>query len=397
MWSINEPASPPWTKDPIVPSEVLYEFDGPLTFTTAFGLFDALFHHVGQRGESQFYVVVQIDQETLEALKSGALSVRGALNRQNMWIVDLDRAFGVRRYWPCREDEFPEKLFPYRNVPLFSYMDPAPDSLEEANAYFSIAFTGEELSKKSIPFSLLKSLIDDSYEAARRVLSPVFMAGAKSGTFDFPARAIPGSLILTLDAPLISNVRLRQRTADAPLSIEEAQVSFAEQRATFFEEARELVAAANSGNVSDALAEERFALLDNLQHIIPSDQTRIDNVVFSARSAEGVLSVGVNERAGTKLHRAFKRIERRSVTDIGRVEIVNSPSKTFVYRSSRGKQVTCTIPYDAFIRLEADGLLRNGSIVRVKGHLRKRPQRDEMVSDTVPEVVPPPPPHQRQS
>lgn len=88
------------------------------------------------------------------------------------------------------------------------------------------------------------------------------------------------------------------------------------------------MAAANSGNVSDALAEERFALLDNLQHIIPSDQARIENVVFSARSGEGILSVAVNDRAGTKLHGAFKRIERQSVTDIGRVEIVNSPSKT---------------------------------------------------------------------
>jgi hypothetical protein len=392
MWSINEPASPPWTTFPVVPREVLYEFDGPLTFTASFGPFDALFHHVGRRGDSRFFAVVQTDQETIEALKSGALSARGALNRPNIWIVDLDPAFGVRRYWACGQDEFPEKLLPYRNAPLFSYFGPAPDSLEEANAYFSIAFAGQELAKKSIPFNLLKSLIDQSYEAARRVLSPVFMAGAKSATFDFPARAIPGSLILTLDEPLINNVRLRQRTLDAPVSLEEAQASFAKQRASFFEEAQELVAAANAGNVSDALAEERFGLLDNLQHIIPSDEARIEHVVFSARSAQGVLSVAVDERAGTKLHRAFKRIERQSVTEIGRVEIVNSPSRTFVYRSSRGKQVTCTIPAEAFTLLEAEGRLRNGSIVKVKGHLRKRQQRDEMVADAVPEVSPPPPP-----
>ncbi|MGC2779304.1 MAG: hypothetical protein WA418_27075 [Bradyrhizobium sp.] len=392
MWSINERAQQPWTDQAIVPTEILYEFDGPLTFIATFGIFEALFHHIGRRGTSHFYAVVQPAPEAIDALKSGALSVRGALNRASMWIVDFQPDFTVKRYWACRQEDFPEKLLPKHNVALFSYMDQAPDSLEEANSYFSIAFAGDELTKKSIPFSLLKSLIDDSYEAARRLLSPVFMVGAKSGTFDFPAQAVPGSLILILEEPLINNARLRQRTADAPVSVEDAQASFEKQRDTFFDETKELVAAAEAGNVSDALAERRFALLDNLQQIIPSDQSRIDRVMFSARSAGGILSVSVNERAGTTLHRAFKRIERQAVTDVGRVEIVNSPSKTFVYRSSRGKQVTCTIPPDVFQRLEENGQLRIGAIVRVKGHLTKRPQRDLMSSDMDPELAMPPPP-----
>ncbi|MCP1766325.1 hypothetical protein [Bradyrhizobium japonicum] len=394
MWSVNEPASLPWTMEPIEPEDVLYEFDGPLTFTASFGPFEALFHHVGKRGNSDYYAVVETNGETIVALREGALSVRGALNRPNMWVVDLNAALEVQRYWSCRQEDFPEKLLPQRNVPLFAYMEHAPDSLEEANAYFSIAFTGDQISKKSIPFFMLKALIDNSYEAARRLLSPVFMAGAKSGTFDFPARAVAGSLIVSLDPPLINNARLRQRTADA-VSLEEAQVSFTEQRSTFFEEAKELVAAANSGNVSDSLAEERFALLDNIQHIIPSDQNLLNAVVFSARGAHGVLSVVVNEQTGTKLHRAFKRIERQAVTDFGRVEIVNSPSKTFVYRSSRGKQVTCIIPAESFVRLEENGDLRNGSLVKVRGHLRKRPQRDEMVCELAPEFLPSPPPNLR--
>ncbi|MGO3934822.1 hypothetical protein [Rhodopseudomonas pseudopalustris] len=390
MWSINEPSLRPWTTDPIVPDEILYEFNGPLTFTASFGPFDALFHHIGRRENSNFYAVVQSNEQTVEALQSGALSIRGALSCRTIWIVDLDLTFAVQRYWICDQDDFPEKLMPARNVPLYASMEQAPDSLEEANAYFSIAFRGERLANKSIPFNLLKSLIDDSYEAARRLLSPAFMAGAKSATFDFPARAIPGSLILALDEPRINDALLRRRTAESPLSVEDAQASFIEQRDLFFQETAELVAKANSGQLSDSLAEERFALLDNLQQIIPSDQNRIESVVFSAREGNSVLSVAVNERAGTTMHRAFKRIEKKAVTDVGRVEIVNSPSKTFVYRSSRGKQVTCYVSPEEFQTLEESGKLQIGALVRVKGHLAKRPQRDQMTSEGQPDITVPP-------
>jgi hypothetical protein len=161
------------------------------------------------------------------------------------------------------------------------------------------------------------------------------------------------------------------------VSVEDARVSFAKQRKNFFEEAEELVAEANKGQVSDNLAEDRFALLDNLQQIIPSDQNKIDQVFFSVKSDDGALrTIAVNEKAGTTLHRAFKRIERQSVTDIGRVEIVNSNSRTFVYRSSRGKQVTCHLLSETFDGYIASNVLRNGSVVRIKGHLKKRQQRD---------------------
>ena len=391
MWSINEPSSRPWTTEPIVPDEVLYDFNGPLTFTASFGLFDALFHHVGVRGSSSFYAVVQSSVEAVDALRSGALSVRGALNSPTIWIVDLNNDFAVQRYWTCDQEEFPEKLLPKPNVPLRSDIEHAPDSLEEVNAYFSIAFRGEKLRRKSIPFNLLKSLIDNSYDAARRLLSPAFMAGAKSGTYDFPVRAVPGSLILTLEQPKINELYLRKRTVDAPLSVDDAQISFEKQRDLFLQETAGLVAEANGGHISDGLAEEHFALLSNLQQIIPSDGNKIDSVVFTARSGDIVKSVAVGERAGTIMHRAFKRIEKQSVTDIGRIEIVNSASKTFVYRSSRGRQVTCSVAYEAFQRLEETGNLHTGSTVRVKGHLTKRQNRDAMSADGDPILVPPPP------
>jgi hypothetical protein len=272
-------------------------------------------------------------------------------------------------------------------VSLFAYLKNSPDSIEQATSFFSIGYVGSELKADSVPFSLLKMLIDKSYEAARRVLSPVFLAGARSSTYDFPARTIPGSLILALDEPFINPRRLFQRTSESPVSIEDARAYFAQQRESFFDEVGELVGEASRGQIADSLAEERFSLLDNLQHIIPSDENRIDRVEFAGGDEMSVRALVVDELTGTRMHRAFKRVERQAVTESGRIEIVNIPSKSFVYRSTRGKQVTCYIPAQAFERLHARGLMRTGALVRVRGHLSKRSQRDEMRTDYEPDIT----------
>lgn len=386
MWSVEEPAFPAWTTIPLEPEEILYEFDGPLTFTARFGFFNALFHKIGQRRGSHFYLAVETSESTVNALKSGTLSVRGALNQQHAWIIEAFNDLSVSRYWQCPHDAIPEQLLPKRGVPLYSYLEQSPNSVEQIEAFFSIAFVGPELRSSNVPFSLLKKLINESYDAARRFLSPVYLSGAKSVTFDFPARTVPGSLILTLDEPIINANRLKQRTAEAPVSMEAARLSFARQRESFFDEVEELVVQASNGQVSDSLAEERFSLLDNIQHIIPSDENRIKQVEFAGRSTMTTRALVVNEIAGTTIHRAFKRVERQVVTETGRIEIVNAPSKYFVYRSTRGKQVACHMPADMFSRLNAEGRIINGSLVKVRGHLKKRPKRDQMVVEFEPTI-----------
>ena len=229
---------------------------------------------------------------------------------------------------------------PKRGAPLYSYLNRGPDSLEQADSFFSIAFAGNELKKGSIRFALLKNLIDLSYEAARRFLSPVYLSGAKSSTFDFPARALSGSLVLALDEPKINETRLRQRTSEAPVTIADAMAQFSRQREQFFSDIGHLIRRAEQGELTDAFAEENFSLLDNLQHIIPSDENKIARVEFAGKAHNSIRSAVVEGRAGTAMHRAFKRVERQVVTETGRIEIVNAPSKYFVYRSTRGKQVS---------------------------------------------------------
>jgi hypothetical protein len=387
MWSVAQPSSPPWSIAPLEPAEVLYEFDGPLTFTCKFGFFDALFHKAGERSGIHFFLAVETNEETITALRDGKISVRGALNRRHAWIIEVEDDLRVKRYWNTPMDNVPEGILPKRGAPLHSYMTMCPDSLEQANSFFSIAFVGKELSAESVPFSLLKTLIDESYEAARRLLSPMFMLGAKSATYDFPARTIPGSLILALDEPQISASGLRRRTLDAPISMDAAREQFSLQRESFFDEMNELIEKADHGQISDAFAEENYFLLDKVQNIIPSEENRIDRVVFARNSVSGVRALIVDENAGVNLHRAFKRLEKTAVTDAGKIEIVNGSSKYFVYRSIRGKQVSCFINPEIYNKLEKSGLIKSGATVSVKGRLSKRANRDIMHADEAPIIT----------
>lgn len=387
MWSVNRPFEQPWSEQPIEPQQVLYEFDGPLTFTSKVGFFDALIHKIGQKGEAHYFLASETNYEIVNALKAGELSVRGALNNDRYWILQTSDDLKVLKYWQCPHDQFPEHLLPMRGTPLYSYMKSSPDTLAQAQAFFAMAFSGDELRYGEAPFSLLKLLVDRSFEAVRRVLSPVFLTGAKSSTFDFPVRAVPGSLILALGEPLINPYRLRQRISDTSVAADNAAEYFNYQRENFFDEMSELVDQASKGDVRDSLAEERFSLLDNLQHIIPSDQNRIETVQFTAKKVAGVRSLIVNETSGSRMHRAFKRIERQPISENGKVEIVNSTSKYFVYRSTRGKQVSCYIPPNTFDQMVGDGLLRNGIVVRVRGVLSKRPNRDLLISTEEPKLI----------
>ena len=387
MWSTAEPSERAWSDKPIEPVEVLYEFDGPLTFIATFGMFQALFHKIGQRSGSHFFCVVELSDHQLECLKSGNLSVRGALHSHRLWVMETTSEIVVKRYWASSIENMPEKLLPRRGIGLYPHFLRCPDLIEQVDAFFSMAYVGPRLKPSGTPFTIFKNIIDASYNAARRVLSPLEFAGARSGTFDFPARAIPGSLVVVLDAPRIGQTQLQKRMNNRKATVEDARGIFAHQRTQFLDEIEELLKAAANGGVGDAIAEERYSLLDNLQHIIPSDENEIDSVEFTAPMTASIRSIIVNEEYGSELYRALRRVESKSITDIGRVEIVNSPSRTFVYRSTRGRAVTCFIDGDEFVRLEKEGFIKIGAGIKVRGILKRRERRDSISPEILPEFL----------
>ncbi len=385
MWSINEPAEKAWTSAPIEPVEVLYEFDGPLTFVALFGMFQALFHKVGQRNDAHFFAVVEVSSHQLSCLKDGNLSVRGALHSDRLWVIQTSDRLVVERYWASAIADVPEQILPERGVGLYPHFQRCPDLIEQVDAFFSMAYQGPRLRPSGTPFTVFKSIIDASYNAARRVLSPLEFAGARSDTFDFPARAIPGSLVVVLDTPRLGQIQLQKRLNNRKATVEDARWVFANQRTLFLDEVDELLKEASRGEVRNSVAEERFALLDNLKNIIPSEGSEIDRVEFTAPTTSALRSVVVEEKIGSEMYKALKRVEARTITDIGRIEIVNKPSRTFVYRSTRGRSVTCAMDGDKFVELENEGIITTDVGVKIRGRLTRRQRRDFIEAEGTPD------------
>ena len=204
MWSVNEASERPWSEQPVKPEAVLYQYDHPLTFVAHIGFQISLFHNIGQREQSLFYIVAATSPSVVQALEDGRLSIYGALNQETLRIVETDLTLNVRRYWTTSFDNFPSKLLPERGVSLFVGSSSCPDTIEQANGFFSMRFIGNELKKTGAPFSLVKQVIDDGYEAARRLLSPSFLMGARPTTFDFDVSLVSASLMLNLNIPVIS-------------------------------------------------------------------------------------------------------------------------------------------------------------------------------------------------
>lgn len=387
MWTVDEPFQAAWSEEPISPKDILYEFDGPLTFTTQFGFFDALFHKIGDRRGSQFFLACEASPEKVEALKTGALSIRGALDSKKYWIVELSSSLQVKRYWSCSCADLPQKFLPKSGLPIHAIYPVCADSIEQAEAFFAINFKGEELRCDGMPFSLLRSLTNNAYEAARKILSPAFLVGAKSATYDFKVRPALGSLILALGTPEVNAKRLRERTIAAPVPLEKVQGYFDAQNEHFFDEMDDLVKITQKGEISLSYAAEKFSLLDNIHSIVPSGEGRIDSVEFTSTARAEFRNLYVGENAGSKIYAAFRQAEERPITETGIVEQVNWKKFWFVYSSPRGNQVKCWSYEEDFQFFINDERLRRGTVVKVHGKLHRRPRRDQIQAVTVPEII----------
>jgi hypothetical protein len=387
MWSVAEPANAPWPDAVIEPDDVIYEYDGPLTFTARFGFFHALFHKIGKRGDSHFFLALETSRQIIEALKVGHISVRGALQSEKYWVVDLRDTLEVNRYWTCFDYDLPTKFMPESGVAIYPFLPQTVDSLEQANAYFAISFQGRSLTRQGMPFSLLRDLTNSSYDAARRVLSPSFLVGARSATYDFQVRPAVGSLILALGEPIINERRLKQRTFDNPIPLSGVQKYFDAQRGVFFDEMDELVSEAEKGSIKTSLAQERFALLDNVHSVVPVDDERVSSVEFSNTAGDGFRNIRIGVNAGVAINYAYKNAEDQIVTETGVVEQVNWKMSWFAYHSTRGNQVKCHGTSPEFQDFVNDRRLRKGTEVKVTGKLTRRPRRDDLHATKVPVIL----------
>ncbi len=384
MWSVKQRSEQTWSGGPIVPLSVLYSYDHPLTFVATIGFELQLFHNIGQRGERLFYVAALVKQDVLDALESGLLSVYGAINKDVVRIVETDFALDVKRYWTTPFDSIPTHLLPQRGTPLHAGYQDCPDTIEQATGFFSMRFIGEELKRSGAPFNLVKRVIDDGYEAARRLLSPSFLIGARASTFDFNVSLVSSSLLLKLNLPAIDREKLKRRSN---LSVDDVQSAFSRKRDEALEILSEINRAVGKSSAREFVSKNE-SIISDIVPVIPTEDGRISEVEFSGQSSSTRI-VSIGRRTGAALASVLHSLSKDNINDSGIIKIVNSSSKYFVYDSVRGRKVACRIPYDVFDRLNQSSDFRQGTGVKVQGRLVLRKIRDEIVCEAEPELVDP--------
>src|SRR5262249_15372860 len=146
-----------WGRIQLQPIEVLYHYDEPLIFTVNFGPATFLLYKIGQEQNSRRYLSVATFDAAIDALRGGRISVRGALDQDTYWIIDTDSDLNVKAAWKVPFAELPPMMLPKAGLGLFSSAGRTlPDTLQQALAFFSVKFIGEQLSHEVIRFSRFK-------------------------------------------------------------------------------------------------------------------------------------------------------------------------------------------------------------------------------------------------
>jgi hypothetical protein len=113
--------------EPFEPAEVLYEFDGPRTFTFSNRQGDLFLAHWCEECEDrQRFAVVPVTPGLAKMLKDGDISVREALDQPFQWIVEVGHEGDLKGAWSLRFSALPRGVLPEQGVMLYPNLQRLP-------------------------------------------------------------------------------------------------------------------------------------------------------------------------------------------------------------------------------------------------------------------------------
>ena len=152
----------------LTPSEILYEFEGPCIFTawTAHGAAVLAYLSEDLEYEQRLrYIVATTSEGTVDELKCGVISVREALDRGSLWMVDFDYRHRPVQAFSVRSEQLPEDAMPLRGTMLWSSLEPA----------LTVRLEGSDIQEGRIP----AAAFTQAAEIASKALKPVFEWAAR--------------------------------------------------------------------------------------------------------------------------------------------------------------------------------------------------------------------------
>ena len=384
MWTEDRPAETVWNAGQVVPKTIFYYYDGPTVFTAHVGLTEFLFFKFDEGIQSDFFLVSPTNSKVVKGLEQRTLSIRGAVaNARDFWILELTRQMDVRRYWKIALEDIGSDWLPDLGVALEPLKAPAADFVEQALSFFSVRFTGENLTESAIPFMRFKTIIDSAYDSLRRIFpAPVVENRSLGRSLDFELfQPKFSSLIIAIDKPVV-DLEDAKKYVKSDIDDADFSATFEKHRTDFFDRMGELLGEAEKGEIKKAYAVEHFNTLDQVNPIVPTSSNELDRVEFRSQSPV-LIPIVLDDRLGDKFRAAHKIAERASRQVAGVVVDINDSSGTLVIRDENARQITCKFDRSAFDELSV-GI---GTRIRVRGIFTQRTRRDMIQVTHDPQVL----------
>ncbi|MBS0266421.1 MAG: hypothetical protein JSS02_31105 [Planctomycetes bacterium] len=126
LWEVKGRVLPPEFLGELQPETVLFDYEGPRSYFTHDPQGGLLFAH--QCGESDHvwrYAVVPFSDELAEALQTGRIDLRTALDQPRIWVVDFSRSTQPEQCVAVRLSDIPADCLPKPGVMLYADLEPA--------------------------------------------------------------------------------------------------------------------------------------------------------------------------------------------------------------------------------------------------------------------------------
>ncbi len=369
-----------WQGDVLQPDEVLYFLEGPAIFLKFVGPFTFLFVKVDEKEASDFFVAAMIGRKQVDYLRTGKLSVRGALLSGELWVFELDLDSKVLQSNEVSEREI-EAFLPKAGIGLEADFGVVPDSVQQSEATYAFKFFGDEMSEEGMPLSTFKNLVDHVYSTVRAVLTPASVGQGKSrGVLDFPLRPVEfASLMIAIDEPEIEKGRLERGKHTKGLVAAEVLAESEKLGATFANDLKRTVDTASKGALPDNFAADNLDFLLTLVEILPSQKGDVKRLQFSSNlMSEDQIFVDVDLLTAEKIRASVRLVEDTEIDLHGFISGLIDKSNTLRVQTPYKREVTCKLSREVFDELIAAKKLEIGKPIIVTGIFTKRSRRDYM-------------------
>jgi hypothetical protein len=109
----------------LIPEDVLYEYEEPLTFVCRDRDGQLLLaHSLSAEGGVSRYLVVRSDQRNIDDLRAGRVDVLGALRQPQCWIVDFGPGWDAKQLWLIAFENVPRETLPGPGTTLTPELEP---------------------------------------------------------------------------------------------------------------------------------------------------------------------------------------------------------------------------------------------------------------------------------